>query len=94
MATKSTDESRDEYASNYPNKKGVPPEPAQDPRYGDKTPAWVEWFATNYPEEFKVRFKGRKTHLTKGLNPHLSPPGGDVPESSFGKDPAEQWGIR
>lgn len=76
--------SREEYASHQP-----PPPPPMDPRLGDKTPAWMEWLGHYFPEEFKKRFKGRKTHLTTGINPHLST--GDVPESHFAKEAAEEW---
>lgn len=68
----------------------IPPEPEMDPKLGDKTPAWMQWLATYFPEKFKVRFKGRKTHLTTGINPHLSSIG-DVPESSFAKEATEEW---
>ena len=68
----------------------IPPEPPMNPRLGDKTPAWMQWLGTYYPEKFKERFKGRKTHLTVGVNPHIDPVG-DVPESSFGKDPEVEW---
>lgn len=37
--------------------------PAQDPSLGDKTPAVVEWYRDNQPEEFARRYHGRKTHL-------------------------------
>jgi hypothetical protein len=60
-----------------------------DPKFGDKTPAYMEWLEKHNPEEFKKRYKGRKTHLTTGLNPHSDQ--GDVPESHFGKDPSEEW---
>ena len=76
--------SREEYASHQP-----PPPPPMDPRLGDKTPAWMEWLGHYFPEEFRKRFKGRKTHLTTGINPHLST--GDVPESHFAKEAAEEW---
>lgn len=89
MATKSTD-TREEFASDQP-----PPPPPQDPRLGDKTPAYMEWLGHYFPEEFKERYRGRKTHLTVGINPYLDQtPKGDVPESHFGKDPAEQPGPR
>lgn len=34
----------------------IPPRPAMDPRFGDKTPALVEWLRRYAPEEFKERF--------------------------------------
>ena len=36
-------------------------------RTGHKTPAVVEWFRDNDPQEFKVRYKARKTHLQESL---------------------------
>lgn len=38
----------------------TPPEPAQDPRFGDLTPEWIAWFrATRTPEEFAARYAHR-----------------------------------
>ena len=37
--------------------------PEIDPLAGDKTPAVVEWFRDNDPEEFAIRYRTRKTHL-------------------------------
>ncbi len=38
----------------------IPPEPAQDPRFGDLTPEWIAWFrATRTPEEFAARYAHR-----------------------------------
>jgi hypothetical protein len=46
------------------------PEPEQDHRWGDKTPAWAAWLQRNRPEEFAVRFRERKVQIdepqTKG----------------------------
>ena len=41
--------------------------PEVDPLSGDKTPAVVEWFRDNDPEEFALRYKARKTHLRESL---------------------------
>ena len=68
----------------------VPPAPEMDPKLGDKTPAYMQWLGTYFPEKYKEQFKGRKTHLTTGLNPHLSQ-SGDVPDSHFRKEPDEEW---
>ena len=38
----------------------VPPAPEMDPRLGDKTPAYMEWLAKFFPEDFKKRYAGRK----------------------------------
>jgi hypothetical protein len=51
----------------------IPP----DPLMGDKTPAIVEWYQENDPEEYKRRYKERYTHL----NPRPTPP----PASEAGK---------
>ncbi|GAT32336.1 hypothetical protein TSACC_2734 [Terrimicrobium sacchariphilum] len=38
----------------------IPPEPAQDPRFGDLTPEWIAWYrATRTPEEFAARYAHR-----------------------------------
>lgn len=42
----------------------VPACPPSDPRYGDKTPAVVEWFRDHEPAEFARRYGRRKTHLS------------------------------
>jgi hypothetical protein len=34
----------------------IPPRPKMDLRYGDKTPAVVEWFKRYYPNEYKARY--------------------------------------
>ena len=81
-------ESRDEYASFQP-----PPEPPMDPRLGDKTPAYMQWLGTYFPEKYRARYKGRKTHLNTGRNPHIGPTG-DVPDDHFGYERAEESGPR
>jgi hypothetical protein len=42
----------------------VPACPPIDPRYGDKTPALVEWCRDHDPAEFVRRYGARKTHLS------------------------------
>jgi hypothetical protein len=39
------------------------PKHLEDPAMGDKTPAVVEWYRDNDPEEYHRRYAGRKTHL-------------------------------
>jgi hypothetical protein len=50
-----------------PKAKVVPvpthPRHLEDPAFGDKTPAVVEWYRDNDPEEYRRRYAGRKTHL-------------------------------
>jgi hypothetical protein len=75
----------DEFSSYQP-----PPAPRMDPKLGDKTPAYIEWFKKYFPDDYVAKYKGRRTHLTTGVNPHLSGPG-DVPETHFGKDPEAEW---
>lgn len=43
-----------------PSPADVPPCPAEDLRYGDKTPEVVEWYRRYHPGEFKRRYEGRK----------------------------------
>lgn len=41
------------------------PEPQQDPRLGDKTPAYVAWFRRHHTSTaYKARYSGRKFTLT------------------------------
>lgn len=42
---------------------GLPPMPKVDPAAGDKTPDVVRWFKKYWPEEYAIRYKGRKTVL-------------------------------
>ena len=46
-------------------KSDVNPEPPQDPRFGDKTPAWARWLRETDPEAFEKRFAGRKINLAE-----------------------------
>jgi hypothetical protein len=39
------------------------PQSLEDSAQGDKTPAVVEWYRDNAPEEYLRRYSGRKTHL-------------------------------
>lgn len=66
----------------------IPPPPDMDPRLGDKTPAYMAWMETHFPEKYKEQYKGRRTHLTTGRNPHLD--FRDVPDEYFGRDPSEE----
>ena len=74
--------------------------PEQDPRMGDKTPAFVEWMFKHKPEEAKKRYAGRKVlgvQLPLGLDKvptftkTVEKSGGDIPESSMAKEEPEQW---
>ena len=51
-----------------PAPKPIPPAPEMEQMLGDKTPAYVEWMRDHHPEEFAVRYAGRRTHL--GYHPH------------------------
>jgi hypothetical protein len=37
-------------------KKDIPPAPKKDPRFGDKTPAFVEWMKRYKPEEYRALY--------------------------------------
>ena len=64
------------------------PEPPQDPRMGDKTPAWRAWFRmTHTQDEYQKRYAGRKVSDEPG--PLYG--GGDIPESQVWKDNPEIW---
>jgi hypothetical protein len=76
--------------------------PEQDPRMGDKTPAYVEWMFKHKPEEAKKLYAGRKVmgvRLPLGLDKVPQFPktasqlqsSGDIPESSMAKEEPEQW---
>lgn len=49
-------------------KQNIPPAPELDPMLGDKTPAFVEWMRDYHPQDFAIRYAGRRTHL--GYHPH------------------------
>jgi hypothetical protein len=51
-----------------PVSKTIPPAPEMEQMLGDKTPAYVEWMRDYYPQEFAIRYAGRRTHL--GYHPH------------------------
>jgi len=68
----------------------VPRAPELHPKLGDKTPAYMEWLATYRPEEFDKKYRGRKTHLTTGMNPHLEMDG-DIPPGHMQQEKKEEW---
>lgn len=51
-----------------PAPKPIPPAPEMEQMLGDKTPAYVEWMRDHNPQEFAIRYAGRRTHL--GYHPH------------------------
>jgi hypothetical protein len=64
------------------------PEPPQDPRMGDKTPAWRNWFRmTHSQDEYQKRYAGRKVSDAPG--PLYG--GGDIPAEQTWKDNPEVW---
>lgn len=69
----------EEYASNY-----IPKPPPMHPKYGDKTPAYVEWMRHYKPDEAAKLYKGRQLGIPE-------PSGGDIPASHMGAEPAEEW---
>ena len=64
------------------------PQNLEDPADGDKTPAVVEWYHKNAPEEYKRRYSGRKTHLEdrRKERPYVPLPAGANP-ATFPADP-------
>jgi hypothetical protein len=63
-------------------------EPPQDPRMGDKTPAWRNWFRmTHSQDEYQKRYAGRKVSDAPG--PLYG--GGDIPAEQTWKDNPEIW---
>jgi hypothetical protein len=71
-----------------PHAPEIPPAPKQDPRMGDKTPAYREWFRKHHTqEEYEKRYGGRKVSDTPG--PLYG--GGDIPEEQTWKDNPEVW---
>jgi hypothetical protein len=79
----------------------IPPAPEQDPRYGDKTPAFIKWMFANHPEEAKKKYGGRviqgiRMPLVIEKVPELPaipdvPIGSDLRESAMAEEKAEQW---
>jgi hypothetical protein len=79
----------------------IPPAPEQDPRYGDKTPAFIKWMFANHPEEAKKKYGGRviqgiRMPLVIEKVPELPaipdvPIGADLAESAMAEEKAEQW---
>jgi len=68
------------------------PQSLEDPAHGDKTPAVVEWYHKNAPEEYKRRYSGRKTHLEdrRKERPYVPLPAGATPASM----PADPDGFK
>ena len=68
------------------------PQNLEDPADGDKTPAVVEWYHKNAPEEYKRRYSGRKTHLEdrRKERPYVPLPAGANPASM----PADPDGFK
>jgi hypothetical protein len=72
-----------EFSSHQP-----PPAPPQDPRLGDKTPAYRAWFRQYHTqEEYQKKYAGRKV----SDEPGALYGGGDIPESQVWKDNPEVW---
>lgn len=80
----------------------VPKAPEMDPRLGDKTPAYMEWLAKFFPEDYKKRYAGRKVMgermpptITEAKVPKegkpLPPVGSDIPEGAMAKERKEEW---
>jgi hypothetical protein len=75
--------------------------PEKDPRYGDKTPAYVEWMFKCHPEEAKKKYGGRviqgiRMPLVIEKVPELPtipdlPIGSDLPSSAMALEKAEEW---
>lgn len=79
----------------------VPPPPPQDPRYGDKTPAYVEYMFKFFPDQAKQLYGGRKV-MGKLLPPVISdvpnferkplpPLEGDLSTDAMETEPDEVW---
>jgi hypothetical protein len=68
----------DEYSSEQP--------PPQDPKLGDKTPAYIAWLRRTKPKEAERRYSGRKVSLEASASVS-----GDIPEVPM-DNPEEHWG--
>lgn len=64
----------------------VEPPPVQDPKLGDKTPAYMAWLKRSRPKEAETRYFGRKVSENASLSTT-----GDIPEVPMDK-PEEHWG--
>lgn len=70
------------------------PQHLEDPAMGDKTPAVVEWYQTNDPDEYVRRYSGRKTHISdrrKERPPPAFPAG--VNPAPFPADPDGKFKV-
>jgi hypothetical protein len=66
----------------------IPPAPEMNPMMGDKTPAYMEWLAKYHPEDYAVRYKGRKTSVSTGINPFFG--GADLPATHMRPEAKEE----
>ena len=60
--------------------------PPQDPKLGDKTPAYIAWLRRTNPKEAEKRYSGRKI----SADAPLSAPG-DIPEKDIPEERKEEW---
>lgn len=56
----------------------IPPAPKKSPKYGDKTPEYVEWLKKYYPERYNERYgirgPGVVTKVREGVDPKTGRP--------------------
>lgn len=86
-----------------PHATEIPEAPPQDPRYGDKTPAYAEYLFKFFPDKAKKLYAGRKlmgvvlppvlneTPVFKEEAKKLPPVGGDIPPGAMAHEAEEQW---